>query len=90
MIDPNKSSQDYFLILKNSVIAQIFLVLIHMVRNYFITHADFPFYCSFLFFFLFFFYLHGVCGATPRFSSRIRHHDVLKKNQSRGKYNLFI
>ena len=44
MIDANNSSQDYFLIFKNSVIASIFVVLIHMVGNHFITHDGFPFF----------------------------------------------
>ena len=37
MIDSNYSSQDYFLIFKNSEIASIFVVLIHMARNHFNT-----------------------------------------------------
>ena len=44
MIDSNNSGQDYFLIFKNSVIASIFVVLIHMARNHFITHDGFPFF----------------------------------------------
>ena len=39
MIDTNNSSQDYFLMFKNSVIAYIFVVLIH-----FIAHYGFPFF----------------------------------------------
>ena len=38
MIETNNSSQDYFLMFKNSVIASIFVVLIHMARNHFITN----------------------------------------------------
>ena len=41
MMDTNYSSQDYFLMFKNSVIASIFVVLIHMARNNFITHDFF-------------------------------------------------
>ena len=44
MIDTNNSSQDYFLTFKNSVIASIFVVLIHMARNHFITQDFFPFF----------------------------------------------
>ena len=44
MIDANNYSQDYFLIFKNSVITSIFVVLIHMVGNHFITHDGFPFF----------------------------------------------
>ena len=44
MIDANNSSQDYFLIFKNSVIASIFVVLIHIIRNHFIKHDGFPFF----------------------------------------------
>ena len=44
MIDTNNSSQDYFLMFKNSVIASIFVVPIHMARNHFITHDGFPFF----------------------------------------------
>ena len=43
MIDSNNSSKDYFLIFKNSVITSIFVVLIRMARNHFITHDGFPF-----------------------------------------------
>ena len=46
MIDTNNSSQDYFLIFKNSEIASIFVVLIHMARNHFITHDNFLFFLS--------------------------------------------
>ena len=42
MIDTNNSSQDYFLIFKNSVIALIFVIL--MARNHFITQDGFPFF----------------------------------------------
>ena len=58
MIDTNYSSQDYFLTFKNSVIASIFVVLIHIARNHFITHDGFPvffFLLLLLFFFVFFF-----------------------------------
>ena len=41
MIGTNNSSQDYFLMFKNSVIALIFVVLIHMARNHFFTHNGF-------------------------------------------------
>ena len=44
MIDINNSSQEYFLMFKNSVIASIFVVPIHMARNHFITHDGFPFF----------------------------------------------
>ena len=44
MIDTNNSSQDYFLIFKNSVIGSIFVVLIYMARNHFITQDCFPFF----------------------------------------------
>ena len=44
MIDSNYPSQDYLLIFKNFVIAQIFVVLIHMARNHVITHDGFPFF----------------------------------------------
>ena len=44
MIDTNNSRHDYFLIFKNSVIASIFVVLIHMARNHFITQDCFPFF----------------------------------------------
>ena len=52
MIDTNYSSQDYFLMFKNSLIASIFAVLMHMARNHFITHDGFPvfFFCLFVFF----------------------------------------
>ena len=52
MIDTNYSSQDYFLMFKNSVIASIFVVRIHMARNHFrVTHDGF---LSFFFVFCFF------------------------------------
>ena len=44
MVDSNNSSQDYFLMCKNSVVAKIFVVLIHMARNHFITHDGFSFF----------------------------------------------
>ena len=56
MIDTNYSSQDYFLMFKNSVIASIFVVLIHIARNHFITHDGFPVFFFVLFFVLFFFF----------------------------------
>ena len=37
MIDTNNSSQDYFLMMKISV-------LVHMARNHFNTHDGFPFF----------------------------------------------
>ena len=44
MINTNNSSQDYFLIFNNSVIASIFVILNHMARNPFITQDGFPFF----------------------------------------------
>ena len=44
MIDTNNTSQDYFLMFKNSVIASIFVVLILMARNHFITLDGFLFF----------------------------------------------
>ena len=44
MVDSNNSSQDYFLMCKNSVVAKIFVVLIHMARNHLITHDGFSFF----------------------------------------------
>ena len=48
MIDTNYSSQDYFLMFKNSLIASIFVVFIHMARNHFITHDGFPVFFFFV------------------------------------------
>ena len=44
MVDSKNSSQDYFLMFNNFVIASIFVVLIHMAKNHFITHDGFSFY----------------------------------------------
>ena len=44
MIDTNISIQDYMRIFENSVIASIFVVLIHMARNHFITNDCSPFF----------------------------------------------
>ena len=46
MVDSNNSSQDYFLMCKNSVVAKIFVVLIHMARNHLIRHDGFFFFRS--------------------------------------------